>query len=666
MDSASIAQGIFQLARLIYDHAKLVKANQAQCVLLAERVQTVQSAIKKLGKIPDSEAYRLSLGRLKTCLLETYAYMQELSGEKWYWQFIRAKNHQGTFQRFHAQLAEAINQLNLGLSVQTILNREEDQTAQRADHEKLLKNQDEILRLNQALLNEVKHLPNQSFHERQMAALQSQLQALMVEVKTAKKPATSALDDKIAIPYYELRLEKKVGEGAFGAVYLGQWQDRPVAIKVWNGELKSTEQQQFIREAQILQHLNTPRFVPQFYGASLEGGQACLVMEYCALGSLYDYLPKQTLTPAAQYPLALSLVQALAYLHGKKIVHRDLKSANILLVMNGANLEAKITDFGLSKAQYPSIVSAQGVSQALAWCAPETLKGGAATQASDVFSAGMILWEIFTGRRPFAERAALREWIQFGKRESCIGIPEVVAELIGRCWSQDPCTRPSALELAEALRIIPAPVTMIAPKPIKSTVFLDTLLTIPDVTTMLPSVAAFSSGASSISIAPALEQKRQSLPVETAYEKAKRYHAQKDYVHARQYYEQALSAGIEQASNKLATLLIRGQGGVADEKRAIQLFEQAAAAGDIMAMGNLAQVYRYGTGVAKDREKAAVWQAKHDQAVKSASPPGRGSRSPAIFGDGSQSPTSGAGSRAGQSPLSKTGDNTRAFNPSQS
>ncbi len=665
MDATSIAQGIFQLAKAIYDQAQLAKANRAQCVLLAERVQTIQSAIKKLGKIPNSEAYRLSLGRLKTCLQEAYTYMQALSGEKWYWQFIRARNHQGTFQEFHARLAEAITQLNLGLSAQAILNHEEDQAAQHADHEALLKNQEEILRLNQTLLSEVKHLPNQSFHERQMAALQSQLQVLMLEVKAIKKPSAPGLDEKIAIPYYELRLEKVIGEGSFGTVYLGQWQDRPVAIKMWNGELKSAEQQQFIREAQILQRLNTPRFVPQFYGASLEGGQACLVMEYCGLGSLYDYLPKQTLTPSAQYHLALSLVQALAYLHGKKIVHRDLKSANILLVMNGADLETKITDFGLSKAQYPSIVSAIGVSQALAWCGPEMLKGAAATQASDVFSAGMILWEIFTGRRPFAEHTALKEWILSGKRESCTGIPKAVAELIERCWSEDPHARPSALALVEVLRAasVPTPVKPTIPPSVGHTDSPGVFLSLSDMGAALPPVVAFSSAALSVSVAPMREQKQQrSSGGETAYDEAKRYHAQKDYVHARQFYEQALSAGVERAGNKLATLLIRGQGGVMDAKRAIQLFEQAAATGDTTAMGNLAQVYRYGTGVAKDREKAAAWQAKHDQAVKSVSPPGRGSRSPAIFGDGSQSPPSGG--RASQSPPSKTGEKTGAFNPS--
>ena len=220
MDPTAIAKEILQLAQLIYAQAKLVNVNRQQCELLAERIQVIQSAIQKLDKMPDSEAYCLSLKRLQTCLQEAYEYMQKLSGEKWHWQFIRARSHQATFEQFNLRLAEAMAQLNLGLSAQTIINREADQKAEHADHEVLLKKQDEILRLNQVLLSEVKQLPHQSFHERQMAALKSQLEALMVEVKTVKKSPTLGLDDKITIPYYELRLEKIIGEGAFGTVYL--------------------------------------------------------------------------------------------------------------------------------------------------------------------------------------------------------------------------------------------------------------------------------------------------------------------------------------------------------------------------------------------------------------------------------------------------------------
>jgi serine/threonine protein kinase len=620
MDAASLTRQIFQLAKLIYDQTQLVNVNRAQCVLLGERVQTVQSAIKKLGKIADSEAYRLSLGRLKTCLQEAYGYMQGLSSEKWYQQFLRARNHQETFQQFHARLAESIVQLNLGLSVQTILNREEDQKAQHADHETLLKKQDEILRLNQTLLSEVKQLPNQSFHERQMAALKSQLQALMVEIKSVRKITPSlGLDAKIVIPYYELSLEKAIGEGSFGTVYLGRWHENPVAIKLWNGVLSSEDEQRFIREVQIVQHLNTPRYVPQFYGACLEGGQACLVMEYCELGSLYDYLPTHRLTPTVQHHLALSLAQSLQFLHQRKIIHRDLKSANILLMASSDLLTVKITDFGLSKAHYPSIASTKDMSRALAWCAPEILQGEKATYAADVFSAGMVLWEIFTGRRPFTGRTSLKEWIISGKQESCEEIPKKYAELIMRCWASDSHARPSAAELATALQ------TILAPEPTSeeriSTLELPKPVALPEI--------SFPSATLSMTV---VDEKKLS-PGDEAYKNAKYYHEQKDYANARKHYEIAWLAGINKAGNKLATLLIRGHGGAKDEARAVRLFTQLAESGDVLAMSNLAQAYRHGVGVVKDTKQALSWQKRYDQATQSSSPSKPASNS--VWGKGS-------------------------------
>jgi serine/threonine protein kinase len=638
MDVSSIAGHIFSLAQAIHEQAQKVKANREQCVLLAERVQTIQSAIKKLGKISDSEAYRTSLGRLKLCLQEAYEYIKGLSSETWFQQFMRARDHQATFEQFHKRLAEAIPQLNLGLSAQAISNREEDQKAERADREMLLKKQDEILKLNEQLLNEVKHLPNQSFHERQMAALTSQLQALMTEVKTTKKSTALRLDEKITIPYFELRLEKVIGEGSMGTVYLGRWQEEPVAIKVWNGTLSSEKKEieQFIRETQILQHLNVPRYVPRFFGASLEGGQACLVMEYCELGSLYDYLPKHPLMPVVQHHLALSLAQSLQFLHQKKIIHRDLKSANILLTTSGELLTAKITDFGLSKASYPSIASIKDVSREVAWCAPEILKGETSTYASDMFSMGMLLWEIFTGRQPFTGQSSLKEWISSGKQESLEGIPKTYAGLITRCWAINPRLRPSAAELVTALQLLPLStitpvkeekcITTSTSSPMTPSTQSTPKTRLESETLVHPKHGGVSSGPlpvmtfSSGMISAALPGEKKLSAGEESYEEAKRYHEQKDYVNARQQYETAWEAGIVKAGNKLATLLIRGQGGAKDASRAVALFTQLAESGDALSMSNLAQAYQHGVGVPKDAEKAKFWKEKHDQAAKQTSP----------------------------------------------
>ena len=367
MDGALIVERIYKVIKAIYTQAQLVKANHAQCVLLAERVQIIQMAIKRIKEIPKSETYQQGLKHLETCLIKILKYMKELTGENWFRQFINARSHAEQFAEFRLQLGDAIAQLNLGLSAQTLLDQKADQKAQSEDHTALLKNQREIIRLNHALLRKVNQLPDEEFQRRQIAAVDSHFQELLHEIKEVKilqekvispKGSTPAtLDAKIAIPYYELQLEEKIVKGSFGTVYQGRWHDEVVAVKLWDGSLTEKERQLFIREVQILAHLNTPTYVPHFYGACLDPGQACLVMEYCPLGSLYDYLASHTLSVEARYHLAVTLAQALQFLHQRKVIHCDLKSANVLLIERTGKLEAKIADFGLSKAQYASIQS---------------------------------------------------------------------------------------------------------------------------------------------------------------------------------------------------------------------------------------------------------------------------------------------------------------------
>ncbi len=622
MEAAAITEQIFKIAKMVYDQAKLVQANQAQCMRLAESISAVQSAIKKIGKIPDSEAYKQGLERLKTCLLKILKYMKELSGETWFRQFLNARSHQEQFIDFRQQLTDAVAQLNLGLSAQAILDREADQKAEREDHALLLKNQREIIRLNHALMRKIDQVPDEDFQRRQMAAMDSHFQALLQEIKEVKvlqgktslpRDTTSSvssviLDSKIAIPYYELELEKKVAKGSFGTVYQGRWHGTGVAIKLWDGSLSEKEQQLFVREVQILAHLNTPRFVPHFYGACLESGRACLVMEYCPLGSLYDYLPDHLLTPEVRHHLALSLAQALQFLHQRKIIHCDLKSANILLVESDKLLEAKIADFGLSKAQYASIKSVVETSQAMAWCAPEILTGDKATDAADIYSYGMLLWEIMTGKCPI--QSPLKNPIS-RERESCDGIPSGYASLITRCWATDPRERPQVADILKILNQITPGV--MSPHAMSITQNVHSKELKYEVDVQIPTLVSMEiSSETKVRTSPAPTiQSRASR--QDPYRLAKEYHEKKDYVQARIHYEEALKEGNKSARNKLATLLMRGQGGPPDEKRGVALLKEAVADGDEAAMRNLSEAYKFGVGVNKDISMADVLQEQYEQ-----------------------------------------------------
>jgi serine/threonine protein kinase len=134
------------------------------------------------------------------------------------------------------------------------------------------------------------------------------------------------------------------------------------------------------------------------------------------------------------------VARGLAYLHSKRVVHLDLKSANILLSRTGA---AKIADVGMARVLNKSCLSALSGMGTFAWSAPEVLAGRRCTEKVDVYSWGVVLWEVCTGEAPVrGDMRALRV------PEEC---PPEVAELYRRCVEEEPQARPTAAEVVQAL-----------------------------------------------------------------------------------------------------------------------------------------------------------------------------------------------------------------------
>lgn len=235
---------------------------------------------------------------------------------------------------------------------------------------------------------------------RQLDSVKWQLQRMHWAATEIK----SLLPPDYEIPFFELSLREVIGQGSIATVYAGLWDSQSVAIKLLSASLAGKEGLEFTREAQILSHLRNSFIVP-FYGACLEEGHACLVMEYLPLGSLDRYLTKNPLTLVQQKQIAKDITQGLQYLHKKGLVHGDLRSANILLT---ADFHAKIADFGLTHTRAYSIQSIGKISPAVAWCAPELFREEKISEKSDIYSLGMVLWELFTRRKPSALKRAKR------------------------------------------------------------------------------------------------------------------------------------------------------------------------------------------------------------------------------------------------------------------
>lgn len=256
------------------------------------------------------------------------------------------------------------------------------------------------------------------------------------------------------IDYNDLSLGKELGQGSFGIVYKGTYQFAPVAVKrLQIGNLSSEAQEEFRKEAEMMAQLRHPNIV-HFYGyCSIP---KCLVMEYMPKGSLFSVLhdKRQILDWNVRIRIAVDMVSGLAFLHSKAILHRDIKSLNVLLDEQG---KARLTDFGLSKVKNETKSLTKNAQKSkelvgtLPWIAAELFDGEKYTYKSDIYSLGITFWELASRQIPYAEHTseAIPVFVSRGKREAIPeDCPEKLAYLIQQCWASNPEARPTASELA--------------------------------------------------------------------------------------------------------------------------------------------------------------------------------------------------------------------------
>ncbi|XP_015893672.2 uncharacterized protein LOC107427772 isoform X1 [Ziziphus jujuba] len=265
---------------------------------------------------------------------------------------------------------------------------------------------------------------------------------------------------------------RELGSGTFGTVYHGKWRGTDVAIKRINDRCfsgKASEQERmrddFWNEAIKLADLHHPNVVA-FYGVVLDGpgGSVATVTEYMVNGSLRNALQKneKILDKRKRLLIAMDVAFGMEYLHGKNIVHFDLKSDNLLVNLRDPHRPiCKVGDLGLSKVKCQTLISG-GVRGTLPWMAPELLNGSSSlvSEKVDVFSFGIVLWELLTGEEPYADLhygAIIGGIVSNTLRPA---IPESCdlewKSLMESCWSSEPSERPSFTEIANHLRAMAA------------------------------------------------------------------------------------------------------------------------------------------------------------------------------------------------------------------
>uniref|UniRef100_A0AC34QZM5 Tyrosine-protein kinase n=2 Tax=Panagrolaimus sp. JU765 TaxID=591449 RepID=A0AC34QZM5_9BILA len=251
------------------------------------------------------------------------------------------------------------------------------------------------------------------------------------------------------ILHEHIDIGKKLGGGAFGDVHIGTWkkgngEEVSVAIKKLKGMMHKKERCEFVKEARVMRKFKHQNLV-QLIGIA-PNEPMLIILELCPGGSLQSYLKSHPDTQKDKLiQFATDSCRGLCYLSVHKCIHRDIAARNCLL---GKNDEVKISDFGLSVANTDVLKLTQLKSMPIRWLSPETLKKGEFSTKSDVWSFGVMLWEIFSHCKsdpfPGENNAQARNKILSGHDplDAPENMPALMHSVMKLCFTQDPASRP--------------------------------------------------------------------------------------------------------------------------------------------------------------------------------------------------------------------------------
>jgi serine/threonine protein kinase len=311
-----------------------------------------------------------------------------------------------------------------------------------------------------------------------------------VSLHSKRESSTSTLLSSCDIDFSTIEIDREIGKGSFGKIFMASWNETPVAVKfLVNWEPKDRFQSlnsEFLEkrtetllptleaEAEILSMLRHPNVV-QYLGVCTDPSSMCIVTEYCSNGNLTDVLMKSSKRRGESKPLTWDLMTrmlldaatGMLYLHSREIIHCDLKSNNILV---DAFYRTKICDFNMSKLLLESTGNSLASVQNPRWLAPELCGGMEGhSKASDVYSFGIIMWEALTRKIPWHTCRSMEivSLIRDGGRPPMPNFWDVeddtgqefvafdeYTDLMTRCWSQNPYDRPNFTDIIKELKEI--------------------------------------------------------------------------------------------------------------------------------------------------------------------------------------------------------------------
>jgi len=255
-----------------------------------------------------------------------------------------------------------------------------------------------------------------------------------------------------SIDYKDIKIERVLGEGAYGIVYKGKWRHMEVAVKQLKKLPLGKDLSDFQTECETMKKLRPSKYVVLFYGAS--GNPFSIVTEFMAGGSLSSLLKdkEKILPPILQ--MADQIAKGMHHLHSEGIIHRDLSARNIL-VDEIYNL--KIADFGLARlnASVPEENITNSDVGPIRWMSPESLTNKEYSFASDIWSYGVTIVEIITKDLPYPLLSIVDVAIKVGRDGITPGVPvdtpPPLDHIIASCFLSNPSERPSFEKICEVL-----------------------------------------------------------------------------------------------------------------------------------------------------------------------------------------------------------------------